>query len=205
MILKAFISSLFAGLLELDNVQAGQFLVSRPAFAGPLLGWLNGCPVEGARMGILIELIYLDFIPVGGVVPPNGLVAAAAAVLALAWAGLPESTAFFFGIMAGFLYGKVEYRLRVSRSSWIKGIETDARNGAILLERNLAGSLLAESAVSGLYIFLFSGLAAVLAAPLLRAEPGTLFRVSDLAYSLMPWLGLSGLYFRFRTQVYKNK
>ena len=76
-IIKALISSFMTALLELDAVQAGQFLLSRPAIVGPLLGWLNGCAAEGARLGILIELIYIDFIPVGGVIPPNGAVAAA--------------------------------------------------------------------------------------------------------------------------------
>jgi len=204
MILKALISSFFAGLLELDHVQAGQFLISRPALVGPLLGWLNGCPLEGAKIGLITELIYLDFIPIGGVVPPNGPVAAAIGVLCIAWAGLPESAAFFCGILAGFLYGRVEYRLRVSRSRWISGMENETRNGIVRLDSLLAGSLLTEGIVSGLYIFLFSGLLALAAALVRGADLKTLFGASDFAYSLMPWLGLSGLYFRFRTQIYKK-
>lgn len=205
MMLKALISSLFAGLLQLDNVQAGQFLISRPAFVGPALGWLNGCPVEGAKIGLLVELIYLEFIPIGGVVPPSGLAAAAVGVLGFAWGGLPESAAFFSGILAGFLYGNVERRLRVSRSSWIPGIEAEAKSGTLRLERRLAGSLLSESAVSGAYIFVFSGLLTLIAGLGPGAGSGTLARALDFAYSLMPWLGLSGLYFRFRTQIYKGK
>ncbi len=202
MILKALISSFFAGLLELDNVQAGQMLISRPAFVGPALGWLNGCPLEGAKIGLLTELIYLDFIPIGGVVPPNGLVAAAVGVLGFVWGGLPESAAFFFGILAGFLYGNVEFRLRALRSAWISDIEAQAKSGTLRLERRIAGSLLAESAVSGSYVFIFSGLSAL--ATGLGWGLGTMSRASDFAYSLMPWLGLSGLYFRFWTQVRKK-
>lgn len=204
MILKVLVSSFFAGLLELDNVQAGQFLFSRPALAGPVLGWLNGCPVEGAKIGLLTELIYLDFMPIGGVVPPNGLVSAAVGVLTFAYGGLPESSSFFSGILAGFLYGNVDSRLRARRSSRIPGIEAEAKSGTLRLESRLAGSLLAESAVSGFYIFVFSGLAVFLSAPGFPAGFGTMFRASDFAYSLMPWLGLSGLYFRFKTQVYKK-
>ncbi len=205
MILKALISSFFAGLLQLDNVQAGQLLISRPAFVGPALGWLNGCPAEGAKIGLLIELLYLDFIPVGGAVSPNGLVAAAVGVLGFAWGGLPESAAFFSGILAGFLYGNVEYRFRVWSSFWIPGIEAEAKKGVLRLERQIAGSLLAESAVCGACIFIFSGLLALLSGLGFGAGFGNSLRASaDFAYSLMPWLGLGGLYFWFRTQVGKR-
>ena len=47
-----------------------------------------------------------------------------------------------------------------------------------------------------------AGMAAALAARV----PGisAIYPGSDFAYSLMPWLGLSGLYFRFRTQAKKK-
>lgn len=198
---SALLTSVFAGLLELDHVQAGQFLLSRPAFAGPLLGWLNGCPLEGAKIGLLIELIYLDFIPIGGVVPPNGLVAAAAAVLVKAWAGLPESLAFFSGILAGSLYAGLEYRMRTVRSRWNAAIEAEVRGGAVNLGRWISRSLRMESSVTGAYVFVFSALVLGLAA-CVRLK--WLAAPMDFAYSLMPWLGLSGLYFRFRTQVKKG-
>jgi mannose/fructose/N-acetylgalactosamine-specific phosphotransferase system component IIC len=199
-VLKALLSSALAGLLGLDSVQAGQFLLSRPAFVGPLLGWLNGCPLEGARLGILIELLYIDFIPVGGVVPPNGAAAAAAAVLAHS-AGLAPSLAFFMGILAGVLFSPVDYRLRAARSSWNPLIEAQARSGVLKLRRWLAGAMLMENAAMAAYVLAWAGLAAALGLlpGISRLYPGT-----DFAYSLMPWLGLSGLYFRFRTQVYKK-
>jgi mannose/fructose/N-acetylgalactosamine-specific phosphotransferase system component IIC len=199
-VLKALLSSALAGLLGLDSVQAGQFLLSRPAFVGPVLGWLNGCPLEGARLGILIELLYIDFIPVGGVVPPNGAAAAAAAVLAHS-AGLAPSLAFFMGILAGVLFSPVDYRLRAARSSWNPLIEAQARSGVLKLRRWLAGAMLMENAAMAAYVLAWAGLAAALGLlpGISRLYPGT-----DFAYSLMPWLGLSGLYFRFRTQVYKK-
>lgn len=199
--LKAVISSALAGLLGLDSVQAGQFLLSRPAFVGPALGWLNGCPLEGARLGILIELLYIDFIPVGGVVPPNGAAAAAAAVLAHAAGGLAPSLAFFLGVLAGSAFSPLEYRLRAARSAWNPLIEAEVRAGTVALRRWLARAMLLENAVMAGYVLAWAGLAAAIALlpGISRLYPGT-----DFAYSLMPWLGLSGLYFRFRTQAYKK-
>ena len=200
-VLRAVLSSAFAGLLGLDAVQAGQFLFSRPAFVGPVLGWLNGCPMEGARLGILLELVYIDFIPVGGVVPPNGTAAAAVGVLAYSAGGLAPSLSFFVGMAAGVAYSPLENRQRAARSRWNAEIEGQMQSVTRGLRRRLAGSLLVENAIMGAYVLCWTALCCALALlPGLEVfYPGTNF-----AYSLMPWLGLSGLYFRFRTQVYKK-
>ena len=195
--LKTIVSALLAGLLGLDAVQAGQFLLSRPAFVGPLLGWLGGCPLEGARMGILLEMLYIDVIPVGGVVPPNGTAAAAVAVMAHA-SGLPPSLAFFAGAAAGALYSPVEARLRSARSPWNSLLQAQVAAGDLNIGRWLARAMLAENLTLAAYAALFA-FAASLLAGVPRLVPG-----ADFAYSLMPWLGLSGLYFRFRTQVRKK-
>ena len=199
--LKVVISAALSGLLGLDSVQACQFLLSRPAFVGPVLGWLNGCPLEGARLGILLELLYIDFIPLGGVVPPSGTAAAAAGVLAHSAGGLAPSLAFFLGLAAGRAFAPIEYRLRAARSSWNSVIEEQVKNGDLSLRRWLAKAMLFENAAMAAYIICWTALAAGLAwlPGLSRLYPGM-----DFAYSLMPWLGLSGLYFRFRTQIYKK-
>jgi len=198
---KAVISSLLAGLLELDSVQAGQFLLSRPALVGPLLGALNGCVLEGARLGILIELIYIDFVPIGGVVSPNGAVAAAVSVLAHSWAGLDPSLAFFWGLFSGRMYCFVEYRLRSVRSRRNGVIDAEVKSQKERLHYWIADSLFSGSAVVSAYVFSFSA-ASVLAGSVLNTK--AIVPAMNFAYSLMPWLGLSGLYFRFRTQIYKK-
>ena len=199
--LRVLISAALAGLLGLDTVQAGQFLLSRPAFLGPVLGWLNGCPLEGARLGILVELLYIDFIPVGGVVPPNGTAAAAVAVLAYSCGGIAPSLSFFIGLAAGAAFSPAEYRLRSARSAWGGRIEAEVNSGVFALRRWVAMAMLTENAAMTAYVLACTGLAALLARVpgLARLYPGT-----DFAYSLMPWLGLSGLYFRFRAQIYKK-
>jgi mannose/fructose/N-acetylgalactosamine-specific phosphotransferase system component IIC len=200
-LLKTLISSGLAGLLGLDAVQAGQFLFSRPAFVGPVLGWLNGCPLEGARLGILLELLYIDFIPVGGVVPPNGTAAAAVGVLAHSAGGLPPSLSFFIGMAAGVAYSPLESRIRASRSPLNVAIEAQVAAGDFSLSRWLARAMVLENAAMGAYVFCLAG-----AAALVGRLPGVAWLTpgANFAYSLMPWLGLSGLYFRFRTQMYKK-
>ena len=110
----------------------------------------------------------------------------------------------FVGMLAALLYRDVEYRLRLARSPWTAALEVEVGRGEIRLGRRIAVSLLAEGTVSGLFIFLFSGCVAAAAALLSGLDLGTPFAAMDFAYSLMPWLGLSGLFFRFRGQVYKK-
>ncbi|OGR65747.1 MAG: hypothetical protein A2X31_09955 [Elusimicrobia bacterium GWB2_63_22] len=200
-LLNTVISSALAGLLNLDAVQAFQFLLSRPAFVGPALGLLNGCPMEGAKIGILLELLYIDFIPVGGVVPPNGTAAAAVGVLAHSAGGLPPSLAFFIGLGAGVAYSSLEYRLRAARSPWNVRVEAQVAAGDFNLSRWLASAMFAESLAMALYVLAWAGAAAAAS-----RLPGLdwLYPGTDFAYSLIPWLGLSGLYFRFRAQVHKK-
>ena len=126
--------------------------------------------------------------------------AAAAAVLAHT-AGLAPSLSFFVGLAAGALFSPLDYRLRSARSAWNPLVEAQVRAGVFSLRRWVARSLLIENAAMAAYVFAWFAAAALLAQVpgLARLYPGT-----DFAYALMPWLGLSGLYFRFRTQIYKK-
>ena len=98
---SSLVSAAVSGLLALDHLQAGQFMFSRPFFAGAVLGIICGCPAEGAAIGIAFEFLYSADLPLGSAVPPNGLAGAAAAVLGVK-AGLMAAAAFFYGI---FLLG----------------------------------------------------------------------------------------------------
>jgi hypothetical protein len=135
------------------------------------------------------------------VVPPNGTAAAAVGVLAYSAGGLAPSLSFFIGMAAGVAYSPLEYRQRAVRSAWNARIELQILAGKSELKRWLAGSLLAENAIMGAYVLAWAALCRGLA---LLPGLGVLYPGTDFAYSLMPWLGLSGLYFRFRTQVYKK-
>jgi mannose/fructose/N-acetylgalactosamine-specific phosphotransferase system component IIC len=55
--------------LSLDETAVGQFMVSRPIVAGPLVGWLIGRADIGLEMGALIELIWIGDLPVGAHLP----------------------------------------------------------------------------------------------------------------------------------------
>lgn len=61
--------AILLAFLSLDETAVGQFMVSRPIVAGPLVGWLIGRTDIGLEMGALIELIWIGDVPVGAHLP----------------------------------------------------------------------------------------------------------------------------------------
>ncbi|HOI43803.1 MAG TPA: PTS sugar transporter subunit IIC [Elusimicrobiales bacterium] len=197
-----FATAAAAGLLQLDNVQFLQSMVSRPLAASLLFGLICGCPGEAARLGLLTELIYSDYMPMGGSLPPNGVTASAVGVLGVSSGVMSPGLAFFAGLAAGYLYSGAEFRLRTIRSGWNGAVEEALSAGRPALGRRLAASLAMESAAVFVYVSVLAG--AIAAAGAAGADLLFLAPPAELAYAFMPWLGLSALYFRFRTQTLKK-
>ncbi len=197
-IIRIIISGLIGGIFHLDNGQFGQFFLSRPTFMGVLIGSFNGCPVEGAIMGILIELIYSDFLPLGGVVPPNGLIASSIAVLLYAHSFQNMSLAFFIAIFAGVFYSKIESFLRRKRSLWNAIMEEEIQDNRFKINYWIAKTFIVESASSATFIILFSLIFKILAK---FCNFRVVFPITDLAFSLVPWIVLTALILKFRRQV----
>lgn len=191
-----------AALLQLDNVQFLQSMVSRPLSASLVFGLICGCPGEAAKLGLLTELIYSDYMPMGGSLPPNGVTAAAVGVLAISSGVMSPGLAFFAGLAAGYLYSGAEFRLRSIRSGWNRPVEEALAAGRPALGRRLGASLAMEGAAVFVYVAVLA--AAMAAAAAAGADLLFLAPPADFAYAFMPWLGLSALYFRFRTQTLKK-
>ncbi|MEK9144526.1 MAG: PTS sugar transporter subunit IIC, partial [Elusimicrobiota bacterium] len=101
--------SVLAAALEADSVHVGQWMLSRPVIVGPLFGAVLGSAWTGALLGSLLEMVGLDSKPVGGVVPANGTVAAAiAVVLCLGPDGVVPAAAFPAALACGALFSRIE-------------------------------------------------------------------------------------------------
>lgn len=73
--IQVLILSTFIAFLILENYGYGYWMISRPIFAGPLIGLLMGDIQTGLLVGGSVELMYMGVIPVGGSVPPNAQIA----------------------------------------------------------------------------------------------------------------------------------
>ena len=62
--IQVLILSIFIAFLILENYGYGYWMISRPIFAGPLIGLLLGDVQTGLLVGGSVELMYMGVIPV---------------------------------------------------------------------------------------------------------------------------------------------
>lgn len=77
--MKIILISLAGGLLCLDRVFI-QAMISRPIIIAPVIGMMLGNPYAGLIIGAILELFWIDRIPIGIYIPPNDSIVAALAV-----------------------------------------------------------------------------------------------------------------------------
>jgi mannose PTS system EIIC component len=198
MLNETAIAAVLGTLICLDRVVA-QFMISRPIVAGPLIGLALGDPLTGLVTGALLELLWVDRIPVGPYVPPNdtfvAVLATAGAILASPPSVHPPRELIALSILvfapAGFLGQKMEIALRRWNDGLAMRAQEDARVGdtagvarmhLTALGRYFAGSLvfLSVALIGG--VCLLQGVYLEL--------PGILVRTLAFAYYILPLIGI---------------
>ncbi len=109
-------AALFLSLVELDR-HAGAFMLSRPLVIGPVMGLAFGQIEIGAAIGVLMELLSLESVPLGASLAPNATVAVSTALLlSLGAKPVPISFSLPLGLAAGWLFRSVETRIGSNRA-----------------------------------------------------------------------------------------
>jgi len=191
---------LLAAVIELDNVSFGQFGVARPFMCGIIFGFLMGDVSAGVQLGIFIELLFVDFTPVGGVLPPNGTVATLCAVMAACY-GAPLYFAFFYGVAVGLMFRFIEMWLRGLTGRKMLARQTELNNNPVkVINAIVFGSMLFQVIITFAVM-----LAAVCAAKtfLYYAKPvnANIHIAFNAAYLAAPWLGIFTLLRKFSVKV----
>ena len=188
---------LLAALLELDTTYAFQTLVSRPIIAGPIFGLVTGDVMAGVQVGIFAELLFVDVSPLGGIIPPSGVIAVAIPMI-LHTLGAELYFAFFFGVIAAITYSILEALLRKTRFTWLVFLEEKIQRHPTDIKRIIAGALLLSFSMTFLFVSLVSWISTQVLfciVPYLTPKMHFAFR---LAYAAVPWLGLAALISTFR-------
>ncbi|RMH54016.1 MAG: hypothetical protein D6679_14360 [Candidatus Hydrogenedentota bacterium] len=81
-------AGVMAGATALDRVHLLQWLIARPIFSAPLIGYLLGDLPGGLLIGTWIELLWISVLPIGNFTPPDSHAVAVCAVALFApWHG----------------------------------------------------------------------------------------------------------------------
>lgn len=123
--------SALGAFLSLDITMFGQFMVSRPIFAGPLVGYILGDINTGFWLGMIVEMMWINAIPLGTSIPVDLTMMT---VLSVSWSclhfkGSQDAAIFALAIAVPFayLYREVDIAGRLFNTKimhWIeKGIE----------------------------------------------------------------------------------
>ncbi|MDA8099229.1 MAG: PTS sugar transporter subunit IIC [Nitrospiraceae bacterium] len=95
------LTAFLGGFIGLDRTALGQFMVSQPVVAGPLVGWLLGDPRAGLVTGGALELVWVLDMPIGTFVPADATVAtvAATAIAAIGGGGRADLPVIGFSLL----------------------------------------------------------------------------------------------------------
>ena len=83
--------ALVGAMVAIDGTSFPQVMISRPLVSGALGGLVFGRPLEGAVVGVILEVYHVGTLPIGAARHPEGGTAACAAAGGLAVAGLPAA------------------------------------------------------------------------------------------------------------------
>jgi PTS system mannose-specific IIC component len=198
MLSETAIAAALGTLICLDRVVA-QIMISRPIVAAPLIGFALGDAFTGLVTGALLELLWVDRIPVGPYVPPNdtfvAILATSGAILASPASGHPPRELIALSILlfapAGFLGQKMESLLRKWNDGLVLQAQEDAKAG------DAAGIARRHLAALGRYVagsLVFLSVALTCGSWLLRGIypelPGTVLRTLAFAYYVLPFIGI---------------
>lgn len=198
--LELLIACAVLAIIEMDTTYFGQFLFSRPTCTGAIMGYLCGDFFLGLQLGVFTELLFIDFVPIGGVVPPSGAICAGTSIIISAYFGADLYFSFFMGLMLALSFSHIEKFLRKYRSKLLPIIEKQ------IVEQKITpfGLIFQSFLLEYLAVFIFVLTATTIFGPLLYhlggRIPQSIHVAFKFSYFLVPWIGLSMLFISFSTK-----
>ncbi|MDR1418091.1 MAG: PTS sugar transporter subunit IIC [Endomicrobium sp.] len=106
MIESIFFYALIGTLCSMDITAFGQFMICRPIFCAPIVGYFMGDINTGFWIGMIVELLWVNAIPMGVIVPVD---VSLISILATFWVckyffGLQEAAVFALVLSVPFAY-----------------------------------------------------------------------------------------------------
>jgi len=199
MLWNVLITSFAGGIICLDRIFL-QVMISRPVVAGPIIGMILKDPLTGLLCGALVELIWMDRLPIGTYIPPNDTVTTviitAAAILAGNIFGLHTRELATFCILfflpLGYVSQQMDTFVIKFNDRLSKKALSDAEHGDIesVSGKHLQG-LLKSLMATVLFIFIFLYLGVYLVVWIFPLLPPFALKTLTLCYYFIPLLGIA--------------
>jgi mannose PTS system EIIC component len=199
MFTEIIIISFCGSLLCLDRIFI-QMMISRPVVIAPLMGLLLNNLYAGLIIGALIELIWIDRLPLGAYIPPNDSIAAvvATSITGIAGSGLgrvsPELIALsvLLAIPCGMIAKQIDVLIIKSNDILSdKALEDAKENNIKAIERKNYMGLIK---VFSFYVVFLLAVQAVFIPSVVWVYPKlneTILNALSLTYYFLPLLGIA--------------
>lgn len=191
-----FISS----VISLDVTVCWQVMVSRPIVIGPIIGWLGGDLMMGLIIGALLELVWLNILPLGASIPPD---ATACTVLATTTAVLSSGIwpkvhdefiilGIIYAVPLGAMFKKIDILIRRFNTNLAHYADWYAQRGSIFWIENLVRlSTLLVFLKDFLFYFIFISIGIFILPWIGSRLNDTQLQGLEMAQSLLLALGLA--------------
>lgn len=130
---QLIVFSLIGAILSADITMFGQFMISRPVFCGPLFGYLSGDIHTGLWLGMIVEMLWINEIPMGVAVPVDLTIMTSTSVI---WAchffrGSQEAAILALAVAVPFayFYKEVDLAGRMFNTKIMHWVEEGIQNG----------------------------------------------------------------------------
>jgi mannose PTS system EIIC component len=199
MFTEIIIISFCGSLLCLDRIFI-QMMISRPVVIAPLMGLLLNNIYAGLIIGALIELIWIDRLPLGAYIPPNDSIAAvvATSITGIAGSGLgrvsPELIALsvLLAIPCGMIAKQIDVLIIKSNDILSdKALEDAKENNIKAIERKNYMGLIK---VFSFYVVFLLAVQAVFIPSVIWFYPKfnqVLLKALSFTYYFLPLLGIA--------------
>lgn len=139
MLLHSLWISAVAAFISLDVTACWQIMISRPLVIGPLIGWMCGDFTHGLIIGAILEIIWINTLPLGASIPVDvtatAVVTVASAIFIKQWWNGSSDAAtvlsIAYAVPLGTIIKKIDIFVRRFNNKLVYHADTAAKAGRL--------------------------------------------------------------------------
>jgi PTS system mannose-specific IIC component len=200
---STIILALIAAFCSADITAFGQFMICRPIFCAPLFGYLMGDITTGLWIGMIVEMVWINAIPMGAAVPID---IASISINATFWAckyypATQEAAicALIFAIPFAYFYKEIDISGRNRNIGLMRWVERGVQDGKEwVINAGIFLSLFMFILRAFVFYLIAMFLGGVIFQLIYLQMPGFVIAGFKKAWYLLPILGFGSVLYNFK-------